>query len=503
MIEVEGPDGVIYEFPDGTSEDIMRAALVRQYAPPEKPDQLQGFMKGMWNAGGNLAPVMGMTNPMGAAQMQQQAQAAREHYAQREAQGHPSGRIGEVAGNIAVSAPTMFMGGPAVSGALQGYAMSEGDNLQDKVRDAGFGAVGGKLGAKALEGVAAGVRGVTDPLLRQLSNQGVKLTPGQVLGEAMQRLESKAASLPLVGTDIAKAGDAFRRSANVGALNEVLAEIGQRLPKDAQAGHRAVEMADDLVGQRYDDLAQALTLRMDPQLYGDLAKVGQQARMLTGELGDKYRSTLADLLQFGPNLEMAGKAFRTAESDLGAMAKNYSTSGLASERELGRVFGDAQEVLRDAVARQNPEVGKALADAHAAFRKLIPVERAAAQAKDGVFSGEQLRTAARVADSSRRKVASAKGKAPMQAYAEAIERLERAVPNSGTFDRMAAMNPFMWLMGAGAKAAYGVGKAAAKGQLLPRPPGAADLAEALLNLKPAATAAGAGGAASTQHPKKR
>ena len=35
MIEIEGPDGVIYEFPEGTSEDVMRNAMVQVYGAPK------------------------------------------------------------------------------------------------------------------------------------------------------------------------------------------------------------------------------------------------------------------------------------------------------------------------------------------------------------------------------------------------------------------------------------------------------------------------------------
>ena len=45
MIEIEGPDGVIYEFPQGTSEDVMRSALMRVYGgqQPAPVDQGQAM----------------------------------------------------------------------------------------------------------------------------------------------------------------------------------------------------------------------------------------------------------------------------------------------------------------------------------------------------------------------------------------------------------------------------------------------------------------------------
>lgn len=39
MIEIEGPDGVIYEFPEGTSDDVMRGAMQKVYGAPSQPAQ--------------------------------------------------------------------------------------------------------------------------------------------------------------------------------------------------------------------------------------------------------------------------------------------------------------------------------------------------------------------------------------------------------------------------------------------------------------------------------
>lgn len=43
MIEIEGPDGVIYEFPEGTSEDTMRTALMQVYGQPQQPSPDPGI----------------------------------------------------------------------------------------------------------------------------------------------------------------------------------------------------------------------------------------------------------------------------------------------------------------------------------------------------------------------------------------------------------------------------------------------------------------------------
>ena len=61
MIEIEGPDGVIYEFPEGTPEQVMREALAREYAGWSQPEQ-QPPMSPEMQAG--LAELSAMTrNP--------------------------------------------------------------------------------------------------------------------------------------------------------------------------------------------------------------------------------------------------------------------------------------------------------------------------------------------------------------------------------------------------------------------------------------------------------
>ena len=51
MIEIEGPDGVIYEFPEGTSEDTMRTALMQVYGQPQQPSQGPGVFDYVAQAG--------------------------------------------------------------------------------------------------------------------------------------------------------------------------------------------------------------------------------------------------------------------------------------------------------------------------------------------------------------------------------------------------------------------------------------------------------------------
>jgi hypothetical protein len=44
MIEVEGPDGTIYEFPDDTPEDVMASAMRKEYGGPDESTQGKGIL---------------------------------------------------------------------------------------------------------------------------------------------------------------------------------------------------------------------------------------------------------------------------------------------------------------------------------------------------------------------------------------------------------------------------------------------------------------------------
>ena len=57
MIEIEGPDGVIYEFPEGTPEDVMRQALQQVYGAPSQPAQSPEMAAGLAELSGMMQPL--------------------------------------------------------------------------------------------------------------------------------------------------------------------------------------------------------------------------------------------------------------------------------------------------------------------------------------------------------------------------------------------------------------------------------------------------------------
>jgi hypothetical protein len=159
--------------------------------------------------------------------------------------------------------------------------------------------------------------------------------------------------------------------------------------------------------------------------------------------------------------QMSGQELKAAESELGALAKRYSTSALASERDLGDVFRDAQHSIRDALQRQNPQVADELRNinqSYAMFKRIQAASgrRAGAGKDEGVFTPMDLAAAVKSKDPTKDKAAFSRGDAIMQDFAEwGLFVMPQRVPDSGTTERA------MWAMlGLGA-GTVGVGPAAA------------------------------------------
>lgn len=185
MIEAEGPDGAVHEFPDGTDQAVIRSALAKHYgwnsapqqeAPQAAPQKEQG---GFLQKADDLVRMAanGFTSGYAdkfAAYMN--GDPAEKEYAKSEEAAKRAGWAGtaaEIAGNVA--GPGKLIGGgvsmaakavplltkfaPALTGAGLG-ALDAAGHDRDIAEGAAFGAGAGVLGDAAAKGISSAVSGV-------------------------------------------------------------------------------------------------------------------------------------------------------------------------------------------------------------------------------------------------------------------------------------------------------------------------------------------------------
>lgn len=499
-----------------------------QPAPEPQADQGLGFFAGVTKPIDNAATWLkdgadklgigqAITNfgqALGLPSLEQANAGHQAYIQQQEAQGKTPGEWGKIAGGIVGTLPiAAITKNPWLAGAVGGALDTDNPHdLKQTALAAGLGAVGGKAVDVGVGAVSGAIAPQVSSAVRKLGDMGVQLTPGQIMGGALRRVEDGATSIPFLG-DLVK--NAQRRSAvslNGAVINDrVLKPIGKSLP-EGMAGREAVDFADQKVSDAYERLLPKLTLQADQHFVQNASGILQRADELPADRATQVKNIIKNSLigKFDPAGQMSGRAFQEGDAKLGQLARQYGASPDPEQRAMGGIFRDIQGEFRDLLERSNPQHQGELKPIRQAFANLVRVEGAAgsAGAKGGVFTANQLASAVKRFDSSPRKKAYATGKALMQDVSDpASEVLPSTVPDSGTPYRTLGA----YLLGGGAAhvspfaipalapfSLYSkIGqKAFQKAALAPRSASAKALASALTHLK--APLAIAGGGASAQ-----
>lgn len=471
QFRITAPDGTVYNVtaPDGATEQDALEHLQSQLgqgapAPDNRPtSQIQGAAEGVGNFISNAAEmVSGAGNaiglPMdrifnavtGGHSLEETTQRLRNP--QVTPQPSRGGTGGRIAADIAMSLPAVIAGpfsGGAAAGAL---TTPEGGN---KGMNAAIGGVASKGLDLALRPIAQAIAPVLAPAVQRLREAGTQLTPGQLTGQgglvgrAFKGLEDAASSIPFVGTSIRDAQNRSLETAGRGAINRSLAPIGQELPPNI-IGQDAVRYAGDALSDNYDMLLPQMTARLDAPFAQEVGIAGQRVdARLPDEMGEQFQGTLADVFKKlgsgtpGPANTFPGRAAHEAASDLSASQRSYAPKG-GNEGELGDAYGRVSQAFRANLTRSNPQLGPQIAANDEGWANLVRLEDASKAATGnasgkapGVFTGQQLRTAARQGDHSVRDRATARGDALMQDYAEdMIQVLPSTIGDSGTASRL-------------------------------------------------------------------
>jgi hypothetical protein len=381
VVEAQGQE---FEFPDGMSQDAMRMAIRRHFAPPEPVEELSPvtppspegmndkgrvgpFIRGTVEAVGRGATAnFGDEIAAGAGAVGNKAMRAvgidvpemgyrdiksgmdREYGAFKDA--NPGfATAGEIGGTVlpgvgigtaavrALGAPGGFWSNVG-GGALAGGPWGALDRVGRKEGPMGLGDVASEARAGAIEGGVTGAVGgglgntlgrvvgpwATDAAQR-LTDRGIRLTPGQTLGGGFDRAEQVAQDIPFIGQMNRNRRTEGLEDFNRVALNEAMDPLDQAVPGVTRYG-RADEPGRDMVGQAHDEVSQA---------YDALVPA------MTGDLGDPQ-------LMIG--IQNAAYALPQAERDqfLGQIMHYYDRA-VHTMQPNGQVSGEAMQDFITAV----------------------------------------------------------------------------------------------------------------------------------------------------------
>lgn len=313
------------------------------------------------------------------------------------------------------------------------------------------------------------------PAVKTMVDKGATLTPGQLFGGGWDRAEQAISKWPIVGAPVRGARARSFQDFNEAAQNDVLAPIKEKVPP-GMVGQKAVEYVNNKLGDRYDDILEKTTGRLDtnpPNALPAPGQLGQPApkslrndliqlrQMVDGSsLPKKYKSEFGRIVdddvigRFTENGGLApGEVLKQIDTNLRVLAQKKGLSDKRDINTVGLAINQARVALKQMIERENPGLAQELKATDTAYAKFKIVQKATVAAgKDGVFTPAQFERAVKAQDRTKDKRAYSEGDANMQDLAKAArEALGDSIPDSGTASQL-----FMAALAGGGKGLLGI-----------------------------------------------
>ena len=358
-------------------------------------------------------------------------------------------------GNMARGATAAGLTGAAYTAADRGTASERMQGAGRTARDPltlGLGAAGGAIAPAASRRPAREVR----PEVRTLSEAGVEMTPGQMIGGPARQIEDAATSVPILGPSISAARRRGLESFNRVVLNRALEPLGEELPANVQIGHEATAYVGNRISRGYRDLLPEGGVRADPGFTDDVARLADDIQTLTPANAERLNNIIEQRLasRLGADGRLTGQMYQRVMGEMETEAGRFSRSTDADEQAIGNILQGVRTAVRDAAERQNPRFGERIRQLNAAWANLTRAETAAAAGKDpsGIFTPAQYDSAVKAGSDTVRRRGYARGEALGQDLSSAAKAvLPSTVNDSGTATRGAVS----WVLGGGAGIAGG------------------------------------------------
>jgi hypothetical protein len=333
------------------------------------------------------------------------------------------------------------------------YGLGSSDSLADVpgnvLTGVALSAGGGVLGRGTVKTLANIASPVASGAAKRLTDAGVTLTPGQILGDrggfvgkAAKGIEDRLAGFPVIGDVINSTRRQGVEDFNHAAINDALAPIDESLPQGhAHSGHDAIAYAQTAVSNAYDQALSGMSAVPDAAFNADLRAVGKAAKGLSQDHRAAFNNILDTNVQpyFSGKKALDGADLQAIKQGLDKEIADYSAGNASpQDKKLAERLGDVRNAILGLAGRSDPASAGAFKKANEAFALLSRVQDAAAKSKDGVFTPNQFRQAVTKRGYGTTTAKVARGDAPMQALStDASMVLPNAVPDSGTAGRVA------------------------------------------------------------------
>lgn len=432
---------------------------------------------------------------------------------------------GNLAGSTLATAPLASLGpggliakgitGGALASATQPVDPNNPDFWTNKLEQGAVGGATGGLGAAAVGGLARSLApSALSPAAADLAARGVRMTPGQMAGGQVNKLEQQLTSVPFVGQSVADARNRAIGDFNRAVYSDALAPIGQTLPDHIPTGGAGVEHVGSEIGKVYDGLESQAMFNYDGQFHRDLQ--GIRSNMLAQGAPQSAMDQFDNIVRgnitnkMNPNTgELTGTQWGQTRSQLNTIVRNKTLGQpSADDQVLAHGVDQLGDAVNANVVRNSPPgVQTDLTNANAAYARYKRLERAAgytgARNSGNVFTPAQYGAAVSAGSTAAQKGTNTGLNAALAQNAQQV--LGTTVPDSGTAGRgwlttlllapHLLAHPGLIAGGVGARAAYSpTGIRALNALATQRPAAARALGNAIAPLA-LPTAAGAGASA--------
>jgi hypothetical protein len=351
-------------------------------------------------------------------------------------------------------APATF-GGSAVTGGATSALLSQAQTPTEFAGETATGVAGGIVG----KGVGDFVGGVIAPKVtegvRTLTDLGVRLTPGAILGatdtalgRAANMAETALTSIPGLGALISQARGTVPEDFEKAAVTKLADFINVPVPKNL-SGDRAVSWVKKRISDKFNDLVPNLDMALPDNWQAQTRDIFSSLNLPASRKGllDDFLSTVSQNVEAVADTmgRISGRNLQNSLSSLSDTARTFMKSDDGFERRVGSGLAQVRSWMLDTLAEQNPAQADELLRLNKAWNAQTVLDKAVGYAGNTVSPTSLTRA-----------VKSLSG-GKIGGFFEDLTRAGMEIPKglaeSGTFTRAAAAQA-LGLVGAGAGGSY-------------------------------------------------